>query len=812
MPLLWISQAVGLYSQSELPCGYQAPSYQEFVQYLQLIQPSSSPQPSSQAISLPVHIVLVTDANGNSNWGNAGKVGAKQLIDNINAMFTGGISFYACSVKVLPDSTNELLVVEVNNSNEYGTLWNLHHVDTAINIYLLNGLTRNGVAIAGNSPAITLPYTNSIAISAASLSARTAPHELGHYFGLVHTDQGTQIVNTPACYVHSSYSIEYYCSPPLPCGSIPGCVADTCFVEGDGICDTPADPGPDKCVGDCNTPCMEIDSFGNTYAPDKQNLMSLYPCSPQYFSPEQHSRMWDCLNNHPNRTFLLNLPPSNCQPIAAEKGKVERACQTSSGLQLDPFQLVRVDITRSNHPSTFTKVTNQLVSSGGSPNPLAGKYNFNESLAWAYGGDSVIITCKPRNNFPSLPAFDPLNGVNSIDLLYLQQHINGIAPLANKPYGWIAGDVNNDGVLSHFDRVLISKVMLGVNSFDYIGTWRYVPTYYLSDAQFASDFVSNPFTAVWHDGNGDDRAYLQTVPPPPPPSGPFTIGLPPPPPPGIPTTPKSYMNFVEVNMRNYAVEEESTWSFRAVKSGDVDCDADVITSVVSPDEDPEVEVVSYPHDCFQANEEAVVCFKASGALDISAFQLGLSYDETAVEVLGISQGELPSFALSNFNIGEGKLRTLWIDETGVTPFDMDSPKTLFKAHVKFLRQNCDISQIIDVNDSLLKNRFYDEDGISRMMDLAMQVEESNELPHTLNNVYPNPFGNSISFNFSLVTPEQVSVVLSDGYGNVQTSSGIYGQGSHTHTFQPSNVFQNGLIYYKVMLGSKVFTGSIAKLQ
>ena len=677
----------------------------------------------------------------------------------------------------------EFLVLEV--TTEYQSLWDIHHVDDAVNIYLVNNATRNGDGILGNSPPINLPYNNSIVIGANSIPERTSPHELGHYFGLVHTDQGTQIVNLPACYS----GVEYYCSLPLLCGSIPNCANIFCLIEGDGICDTPADPGSTTC-GDCNTTCTATDPFGNIYAPDKQNIMSLYNCQPEHFSPEQQSSMWDCLNNHPARTFLLTANPT-CEPIAAEMGKVVRACQSSGGLQLDDFPLVKVDMTNSNWGSTVTRYTQSLYNGNGSPNPLAGQYHFNQSLAWAYAGEDVTITCKPKNDDPTVFAFDPLNGVTSLYLSILLNHINGSNPMQNKPYGWIAGDVRIDGKLDLFDWVALRSVILGFQQGFEGGSWRYVPSYYLTDSQFAADFAANPFQAVWH-----NRPY-KPIP-----------ALPPYP----PNNQKSYMDYVEVSMQDYAVEEESTWSFRAVKSGDLNCSADIITTLVPPDDDPEVEAVPYPHDCFDANEEAVVLFKASGALDISAFQLGLSYDETAIEVLGVDEGEVPSFALSNFNVGDGKLRTIWIDETGNTPFDMASPKTLFKAYVRFLRRSCDITQIIIVNDSLLSNRFFDEDGISQMMDLTMQVEASSELSHTLNNVYPNPFGSSISFNFTLTAPESVSVKLTDVYGNVQTSGGIYGQGSYTHNFQPSSVFQNGLIYYQVMLGSKIFTGSIVKMQ
>lgn len=102
---------------------------------------------------------------------------------------------------------------------------------------------------------------------------------------------------------------------------------------------------------------------------------------------------------------------------------------------------------------------------------------------------SYTTTSNGQFTFPVVPAGqvfeitverndNPKNGVSTLDLLRLQQHLLGKEPL-NDPYLLIAADANNTGNVSAVDLIEIRKVILGrTTAFPNNRSWRFVPTAY----------------------------------------------------------------------------------------------------------------------------------------------------------------------------------------------------------------------------------------------------------------------------------------------------------------------------------------------
>ncbi|MDB4976218.1 MAG: hypothetical protein JWN48_4559 [Myxococcaceae bacterium] len=147
----------------------------------------------------------------------------------------------------------------------------------------------------------------------------TVAHELGHFFGLCHTHDQQEAAP------FSAYADSH--------GRLQGCYA-TCRGEGDGICDTPFDPGPEQCKSDpvCQAVC------GVQALPDTRNLMSYYAACRERFSDQQMALMqhtlalrrgWSrCLGNTCACQLGGNECPTDmsCRPVLLSSGESSYRC------------------------------------------------------------------------------------------------------------------------------------------------------------------------------------------------------------------------------------------------------------------------------------------------------------------------------------------------------------------------------------------------------------------------------------------------------------------------------------------------------
>jgi hypothetical protein len=108
-----------------------------------------------------------------------------------------------------------------------------------------------------------------------------------------------------------------------------------------------------------------------------------------------------------------------------------------------------------------------------------GSYEFSKALPIA---SNATVT-------PTLE-IDPLNGVNTWDLILISRHILGLEPL-NTPYKLISADANKSGTVTTFDIVELRKLILGTYpKLPSNSSWRFV-----DKAQvFTND--QNPFADV----------------------------------------------------------------------------------------------------------------------------------------------------------------------------------------------------------------------------------------------------------------------------------------------------------------------------
>jgi hypothetical protein len=191
---------------------------------------NSCPEIDNQ-LFLPIKFFYVLDLNESP----PPEIKQQQLIDWINEFYqSNGLPFRfynSCPFSFInPD------FVFINNYLESYIMYQGIHDDLAINVYVVDGIFSD---IGGFHNAVGDYICVTKNIFNSKFSSTTLSHELGHFFGLQHThrfihawfDCWREVVNRGA-------KFDFWCNLLGKFGTI-------CSKNGDGLCDTPADPNDD---------------------------------------------------------------------------------------------------------------------------------------------------------------------------------------------------------------------------------------------------------------------------------------------------------------------------------------------------------------------------------------------------------------------------------------------------------------------------------------------------------------------------------------------------------------------------------------
>lgn len=196
-------------------------------------------------------------------------------IDTVNSFYKNANMFlYECAPPelIFDDSLYNY------DTSEESILLSSHYTPNVVNIYFPNTAKTGNTLVCGYS---RYPPSADLAVISASCAKNgsTLPHEIGHYFGLMHTH-------------------ETFAGAELVDGS-------NCSFAGDQICDTPADPTLD--YSNVSISCVytgtATDGNGAPYMPDVTNIMSYSrkECR-NYFSPMQYAVLNATMQNE--RSYL----------------------------------------------------------------------------------------------------------------------------------------------------------------------------------------------------------------------------------------------------------------------------------------------------------------------------------------------------------------------------------------------------------------------------------------------------------------------------------------------------------------------------
>lgn len=216
-------------------------------------------------IPLKIHIIRNSDGSNGLD-----KYDLEIAIDNLNRIYSNAyMEFYVFEEINYIDDTNRSSHFVKGDEK---TLSGSNYVPGIINIYFTDYIENaSEQSICGygiNDKKVNLILMkNSCAMNGSSLA-----HEMGHIFSLVHT--------------HGPWNSKL--TTELVDGS-------NCDTDGDGICDTPADPrlSSQNVNSNCEYIGNQTDSNGDVFNPDTGNIMSYSRKACRgYFTPQQLSRMY----------------------------------------------------------------------------------------------------------------------------------------------------------------------------------------------------------------------------------------------------------------------------------------------------------------------------------------------------------------------------------------------------------------------------------------------------------------------------------------------------------------------------------------
>ncbi len=347
---------------------------------------------------------------------------------------------------------------------------------------------------------------------------------------------------------------------------------------------------------------------------------------------------------------------------------------------------------------------------------------------------------------------DPKNGVSTIDLITLQQHILGAIPIVS-PFQLIAADANNSGSISTLDLVEIQQLILDIiPEFTNNTSWRFV------DQSFVFPSPANPFASYFPEET-------------------------------------SYNNLSGVNLNN---------DFIAVKIGDINGSA-ILNNLNSTTDtrNKEVTFLVAENQTVAQNEVIEIPIAFTEKQFIDGYQLQLQFDIDAFSFVEIADFQLPNLTIDNFglkNLDKGIITANWIN---INRHKIKASESLFTIKLR-TKVPSNLKDLITVDPLNVYNEIYktNKDGVLYSSPLHLTFEENIAIPITgkdqvfLYQNAPNPFEDRTTIQFNLPKLTKATVSIYDATGRlVWQDSKEYPAGENRVTIESRDLGLEGVYIY-----------------
>jgi hypothetical protein len=344
---------------------------------------------------------------------------------------------------------------------------------------------------------------------------------------------------------------------------------------------------------------------------------------------------------------------------------------------------------------------------------------------------------------------DYLNGVSTLDLVKIQQHILGISSL-DSPYKVIAADINNDEKISASDLLSLRKLILGITtSLDNNASWRMVD----ATQEFAD--AMNPWPV-------DERIDLTNL--------------------------------------QEAVENGD---FVAVKVGDVSGNATAnVMSVASESRSGKTLNLVTEDQEVEQGETVELVFSSENFEEVYGYQMtmelnGLSY-------AGVTSG---SVEMTENNVGVLSNNIVTVSYSNSSSTTLTSSEAVFTMSFVANRSG-KVSEMLGLSSRVTAAEAYMGSSLA-VSEVVLEVRGgtvSEGISFELSQNEPNPFRDQTVVNFTLPEAGQATLTVFDVTGkvlNVTKVDGVKGMNSVVYT--KDDFGTSGVMYYQLESGDYTAT-------
>lgn len=351
----------------------------------------------------------------------------------------------------------------------------------------------------------------------------------------------------------------------------------------------------------------------------------------------------------------------------------------------------------------------RIVTSGGVQRvscDTSGYYHIEDVVA----GDTCRI--RPYNTNDTW-----LNGVTTLDLSLIAQHILNLRPL-DSPYKLLAADANRSNTITTLDIVALRRLILGIqDTLPNSSSWRFVP----SDFVFANP--QNPFT--------------QPVP--------------------------------DAHVLIRAQSDATGRNFVAIKTGDVNNS----TNPADPRTPPDTAFLQMPRYLPHTGETVAVPVSLPAWADMQGFQCELRWPVGEMEVAGMEWPAQHLFHAAHCALfpETGTLALSWNPETPVRHASLATGEQPFIILRVKSNSESDLNRLLSISRQRLSPECYPDEYTRQPLSLRFTEDKPSEVPVLREVRYaPNPFNEQCVLSFNMEKEADVSLFITDMMGKTVFSS------------------------------------------